>query len=117
MAIFDALLALLDPDVVLWAQPTAELADRSDSYMGHDGVRQYFADVERVWETFAVEPADWRVAGTGVICFGTASGVPREGEPTGDMPLFWVFQLRQGLITSVRVARTAADARRLAATG
>jgi ketosteroid isomerase-like protein len=110
----DAAAAVTDPDVTLYAQPTAELAQRREPYRGHEDLHRYFADVERVWRSFAVSPTDWRVAGTGVICFGTAEGVPREGEPTGPIPLFWVFQLRDERIYSVRVVRTAGEAQALA---
>ena len=110
----EAAVRLSHPGVSLYAEPTARLADRQEPYRGHDGIRRYFADVEQVWASFEVSPADWRVAGTGVICFGTAEGRPRDGEPTGPMPLFWVFQLRDELIVSCRVAHTASEATRLA---
>ena len=44
----EAALALLHPDVELWAQPTAERVRRAEPYHGHDGFRAYLADVDRV---------------------------------------------------------------------
>lgn len=106
--------AVLHPQVELWAQPTAELTDRTEPYRGREGFRRYLADVDRVWDEFAVEPADFRVAGAGVICFGHATGRPRGAAEARRTPVIWVFRLRDGLIVFCRVARTAAEATQLA---
>lgn len=109
----DAAAAVLHPDLEFWPQPTGELAGRREPYRGHDGFRRYLADVARVWEEFAVAPTDFRVAGAGVICFGHATGRPRGGAEERT-PVIWVFRLRDGLVVYCRVARTAAEATRLA---
>ncbi len=106
---------VLHPEVELWAQPTGELSGRREPYHGHEGFRRYLADVDRVWEEFEVEPADFRVAGAGVICFGHATGRPRGAAEARRTPVIWVFRLRDGLITFCRVARTAAEATLMAA--
>ena len=112
-ALFDAFAArdaeasalLLHPDVEFWAQPTGELARRDGPYRGHDGYREYLADVDRVWSAIDVEPQDFRVAGTGVIAFGRLRGIVRDtGEPA-DESLIWVFRLRDGLVVYGRVGR------------
>jgi ketosteroid isomerase-like protein len=107
--------AVLHPDVELWAQPTGELAGRSEPYRGHEGFRDYLADVERVWASFEVSPDDVRVAGAGVICFGHAEGRPRGTAEVRRTPVIWVFRLRDARIVFCRVARTAAEATSLAA--
>ncbi len=109
----DGCLAVLHPDVELWPQPTAELADRGEPYRGHDGFRAYLADVDRVWAEFAVDPGDERAAAGGVICFGAAEGVTRAGGERRRVPVIWVFRLREGKIVLCRIARTAAHARSL----
>ena len=109
-----AALELSHPDVELWAQPTAEVVERREPYRGHDGVRAYFADVERAWEAFSVEPNDFRVAGGGVIAFGHAEGRARGEHVARRLPVIWVFRLRDGLVVFCRVARTAAEATELA---
>jgi ketosteroid isomerase-like protein len=106
-------LALLHPEVELWAQPTAELTRRIERYRGRDGFREYLADVDRVWERFSVEQHDYRVAGGGVICFGAAEGRPRGADTVRRLPVVWVFRLRDGLVAYCRVARTAAEATEL----
>lgn len=110
----DAATAVLHPDLEFWAQPTGELAGRREPYRGHEGFRRYLADVDRVWEEFAVAPSDFRAAGPGVICFGHATGRPRGSAEELRVPVIWVFRLRQGRIVFCRVARTAAEATELA---
>ena len=111
----DAALAVLHPDVELWAQPTAERVQRPAPYRGHDGFREYLADVDRAWESFRVEPGDFRVAGGGVIAFGHAEGRARGADAAVRLPVIWVFRLRDGLVAFCRVARTAAEATEMAA--
>jgi len=112
----EATLALVHPDLEFWPQPTAERLGREEPYRGREGFREYLVDVDRAWERFAVEPDDFRVAGTGVIAFGHADAVPRGGEAARRLPVIWVFRLRDGLVASCRVARTAAEATDLAQT-
>jgi ketosteroid isomerase-like protein len=109
-----AAIAVLHPDVEFYPQPTGELAGRRQPYRGHDGFRRYLEDVDRVWDEFEVDPADFRVAGAGVICFGHATGRPRGSAERRRVPVIWVFRLREGLVVFCRVARTAAEATALA---
>ena len=109
----DSALAVVHPDAELWA-PTAQLAGRTAPYRGHDGIREYFADVDRLWEEFTVEPGDFRVTYGSVVCFGAAQGRVRGADTAQHLPVIWVFRLREGLIVSCRVARTAEGATELA---
>lgn len=110
----DDVVALSHPGIEIWAQPTAEQVGRTEPYRGHDGLRDYLADVDRAWTHFEVTPEDFRAAGQGVIVFGRGRG---RSAATGDeisVPLIWVFRLRDGLVVFCRVAKTAAEARELA---
>ena len=108
------MLALMHPEGELFAQPTAEQTGRREPYRGAEGFRAYLRDVDRVWERFAVDPGDLRVAGGGAMAFGWVEGTPRGGEPQVRVPCIWVIRERDGLIFSIKVARTAAEAQRLA---
>jgi ketosteroid isomerase-like protein len=110
----EAAIALLHPRLEFYPQPTGELAGRREPYRGHEGFRRYLTDVDRVWESFDVEPVDFRAAGAGVICFGHATGRPRDAAETRRVPVIWVFRLREDRIVFCRVARTAAEATALA---
>ena len=104
----EAALSLTHPEVEFWPQGTAERAQRADPYCGHDGLRRYFADVAEHWESLRVEPGDFRVAGAGVVAFGTAVG-RSEGRELRQ-PVIWVWKLRDGLVVYGRVVPTAAEA-------
>lgn len=107
--------AVLDPDMELWAQPTGEAVGRHEPYHGHDGWRAYLEDVDRAWAEFTVDPQDFRVAGSGVIAFGRAHGVRRDDGQRVDVPVIWVYRLRAGKVAYCRVAKTAAEAERMVA--
>ena len=102
----DAALAVAADDVQLWPQGTAQAAGREAPYRGHDGIRAYFADVARVWESLEVQPGELRAAAGGVIAFGTARGRTIAGDDL-EVPVIWVFQLRDGLVVSGRITNTA----------
>ncbi len=106
----DAALALVAPEFEFWPQGTAGRTGRGAPYNGPEGLREYFADVARVWEHLRVEPGDLRVAGGGVVAFGTAHGRAL-GEPAPvDVPVIWVFKVAGDRVTSARVVATAAEA-------
>jgi ketosteroid isomerase-like protein len=104
----DAALELFDPAVEFWPQGTAELAERTEPYRGHDGIRAYFRDVTTLWDELRVDPTDFRAAGGGVVVFGTAHG--RAGDRVLEQPVIWVWKIRAGRVLFGRVVATAADA-------
>jgi len=50
----DGALEVMHPEVEFSAPATQRLAEKHVSYRGHGGVRDYFADVARVWQTLEV---------------------------------------------------------------
>jgi ketosteroid isomerase-like protein len=106
----DAALALAEPDVEFWPEGTAQRAERTAPYRGHDGIRQYFDDVAAVWDELRVEPGELRVAGDGVVAFGTATGRPVGSDDEVGQPVIWLFKLRGGRVQHGRVVATAAEA-------
>src|SRR5688572_31279753 len=73
---------------------TAELAGRTEPYCGPDGVREYFADAERVWAELTLYADDIRAAADGVVVFGHVEGL-HGGEPLRRR-VVWVWELRDG---------------------
>ena len=104
----DAALALTDPEVEFWPQGTAQRVGRTEPYRGADGLRAYFADVAAQWDELRVQPDELRIAGNGVVAFGTAIG--RSGGEEVRQPVIWVWKLRDGRVLSGRVVATAAQA-------
>jgi ketosteroid isomerase-like protein len=109
----DAMLEELGPDVEFWG-PTSSIARQGEAYIGHEGMRQYFADVGKVWRTLEVVPHDFRDLGDRVLVFGRvyARG---EGGYISDSPTQWLWRIWGGKIVWGRVFTNRAEA--LAAAG
>ena len=109
-AIYDAfarrdiagMLVHLAPDCELYLRGTAEIAGRAEPYVGHEGVREYFADVEAIWDELLLYADDYRVLPGVVIVLGHVLG--RRGDQTARRFVMWTWRLSDGKATSVRVA-------------
>jgi ketosteroid isomerase-like protein len=97
-----AMLLHLAPDCELHLRGTAEIAGRSDPYVGREGVREYFADVEAVWDELVLYDDDYRVLPGVVIVLGHVLG--RRAGATARRFVMWTWRLSDGKATSVRVA-------------
>jgi ketosteroid isomerase-like protein len=96
------------PDVV-FEPVTARVVGGGEPYRGHDGMRAYLADADRVWQELRLSPdayyegADGAVVATGrVYAWGSGRVI--------DSPAGWLFRLRDGRITYGRVYETASGA-------
>lgn len=81
---------------------TAQAVGRTEPYVGHDGVREYFADADRVWDEFSLHADDIRVAGNGVVVFGHVRG--RAGDQILRRRVVWIWQVEGGQAVSMRVS-------------
>jgi ketosteroid isomerase-like protein len=103
----DAVLALADPDIEFTAV-TGEHAGRTDPYVGHEGLRQYFRDVAAVWEELRLTPRDFRASGDRILVTGKVSARSRSRTVSGSTG--WIWRVRDGKVTFVCVYASAADA-------
>ena len=103
----EAALALADADIEFSAV-TGDHAGRADPYRGHDGLRQYFRDVASVWEELRLTPRDFRASGDRILVTGRVSARSRSRTVSGWTG--WVWRVRGGKVTHVRVYASAADA-------
>lgn len=96
----DAALPLMTDDVVLELETTGRMAGRHEPYVGHDGVRDYFADILRIWDDIELMPERWDVVPDGIVVTGHARG------RIGPQELFaaarWEYVIREGRIAHVR---------------
>ena len=81
---------------------TARLAGRSGPYFGHDGLREYFRDVERVWQELVLHTEDIRVIPGSVIVIGHITG--RRQDVDVRRSSVWTWRVKDGRATSVKVA-------------
>ena len=89
------------PDIELRPAGTAARIGRTEPYRGHAGVRQYFADAERLWQDIQISARDFRATANGVIVFGQVEGTA-SGERVRRQ-VVWVWQVVDGKATSMRV--------------
>ncbi len=104
----DALLSLYDPAVEFL--PLTGTRVESGGYRGHQGVRDYFAEVEEIWDELRPYAVQVRTAGDQVVVVGGCAVRGRASGVVSDSPLAWVVTVRGGKITSHRGFRTAAEA-------
>jgi len=98
----DGMLRYIAPDWEIDLRGTAALVGRTEPYRGHQGMREYFADVERVWDELRLHAEDFRVIPGAVIVMGYAEGRV-DGEPVRRSAV-WTWKVSGGQATQVRVA-------------
>jgi ketosteroid isomerase-like protein len=96
----EGIVALMDPDGELF--PYAIDERRAEGYRGHEGLRQYVADVERLFDTFHVDIEDIRDAGDDVVvASGRLRGETHSGV-TVDMAAAWLWTVRDGRLARMQ---------------
>lgn len=98
----DAMLAAISDDCELFLEGTARLAGRTEPYRGHAGLREYLADVERLWEELVLHATDYRAVPGSVIVMGHITG-RREGLEVRRASV-WTWKVTAGRATSVKAA-------------
>jgi ketosteroid isomerase-like protein len=100
-----AMLERCHPDFVLRSFATAQRAERTTPYRGHEGVHAYLRDVATIWEELTLTPLTFRHAQESVIGFGRVEG-RRPGERVLGS-IMWVVRLHGDLIASIEVFQAA----------
>lgn len=75
---------------------TAEEAGRQSPYSGSQGLRDYLADVERIWEELLITPSRVERRDDQLLVIGRVYVRSRE-LGIRDMPVAWIWRLRDGL--------------------
>ena len=96
------MLALLSPDCELHLRGTQARIGREEPYRGHEGMREYYADVERTWEELVLFADDFRAIPGAVVVMGHIEGRIR-GEPVNRRSV-WTWKVKDGKATEVKVA-------------
>jgi ketosteroid isomerase-like protein len=92
---------------------TSDYAGRTTPYRGHEGIREYFRDVARVWDELRITATDFREIGGQVLVIGRVSARSHARLMSGSTGSVW--RVRGGKVVYGRVYASAEDA--LAATG
>lgn len=91
----EAIVALCSPRMEFFAV-TAEEVGRHAPYVGPNGLRDYFADVEQFWEELLITPGSVERRGDWLLVLGRVYVRNRE-LGIRDMPVAWVWRVEAGL--------------------
>lgn len=94
-------LDFIDPECEIHVDGTARAAGRQGPYVGHDGLRRYFADVEAVWQKLEIRADDFRVIPGSVVVMGHVEGLGYEGPFR--RAAMWTWRLENGRARFLRV--------------
>jgi ketosteroid isomerase-like protein len=96
----EGVLGLMDPDVEL---VTARAVLEGISYRGHEGFRQFVADMADDWEDYHPSSERFRDLGDGrVLVVGRFHARGKASGMEVDTPAAWVSEVREGKIVHVR---------------
>ncbi len=104
----EAAIEVSDESIEMWPQVIMTLAGREEPYRGHEGIREYYEDIERLFESFEIEVQSARVVKGGAAIFALSRGKPVGGKPI-EVPLMFVGRLKEGRVVYVRTHATLAD--------
>ena len=97
----EAALEHVHPEVTFAPEGTAQILGREAPYRGHAGMREYFADVDRLWDELTLHATAIRATGGAVVVFGHVEGTIDGREYRSEA--IWTWQIRGGKAVSGRV--------------
>jgi ketosteroid isomerase-like protein len=103
-----AIVALCAPEMEFLTVTGAE-AGHEAPYRGPDGLREYLADVERVWEALLITLGAVERRGSRLLAFGRVYVRSRE-LGIRDMPVAWIWDVEDGLFVRGEVFADPAEA-------
>ena len=95
-------LDFVSPECEIHVEGTVRAAGRRGPYVGHAGLRQYFADVEAVWADLKIHAEDFRVVPGSVIVMGHVEATNAQG--AFRRAAIWTWRLQAGRAVQMRVA-------------
>jgi serine phosphatase RsbU (regulator of sigma subunit)/ketosteroid isomerase-like protein len=113
----DEIVELCDERMEFFPVGTAEQIGRTAPYIGPDGLTEYLVDVERAWDELLIDPKVVERRGGSLLVRGRVYARSRH-LGIRDMPVAWIWDLRDGVFCRGEVFRDPEEAvRRLAAAG
>jgi ketosteroid isomerase-like protein len=95
-----AVLALMHPQVRVWVV-TGAVVREGRPYVGHAGIREYFSDVGRLWQSLELHPIETYESGDAVVVLGEVHAWGAAGELR--QPTVWTWKFTDGLVIDCRV--------------
>jgi serine phosphatase RsbU (regulator of sigma subunit)/ketosteroid isomerase-like protein len=103
-----AIVALCAPEMEFFAV-TGQEAGHEAPYRGPEGLREYLADVERIWEALLITPGTVERQKDRLLVLGRVHVRSRE-LGIRDMPVAWIWQVRDGFFVRGEVFTDPAEA-------
>jgi ketosteroid isomerase-like protein len=103
----EGVIELCDDDFLM---DMSERVFNPDTYRGHDGIRRFYEGVRDAWESYRWTVEETRVRGDSVVAMLHCQGQSRQGGPTVDWRVAWLWKLRRGRPVSLRFYRDRANA-------
>lgn len=91
----ESLVAFCSPRMEFYAVTGKEIG-RGAPYVGPEGLRDYFVDVERLWEELLITPGNVERRDDRLLVLGRVYVRNRE-LGIRDMPVAWIWQIEDGL--------------------
>jgi ketosteroid isomerase-like protein len=104
----ETIVALCSPRMEFLAV-TGEEVGREAPYSGREGLSEYLADVQRIWEELLITPSTVERRGGRLLVCGRAYVRSRE-LGIRDMPAAWIWEIRDGLFVRGEVFADPASA-------
>lgn len=95
----ETVLEQLDPQIVVREQ---ESLPYENIYRGHDGFKQLFADLNKVWADFSFSLEEVYDAGEIVVAVVRLRGKSKRSGESLDMPMVELWKMRDGKATECR---------------
>lgn len=97
----ETMLEFTDPEVEIHLV-TNLVAGRTEPYRGHEGVREYLADVDAVWDEVELQPRQFVELSPGrMLVLGRVRS--RRGATLTDIPNAWLWEAPNGRVSSIRL--------------
>ncbi len=96
----EAALTLIHPEVRLWVV-TSAVTREGRPYVGHPGIREYFSDVDRLWQSLELLPLELFENDDAVTVLGEVRARGSAGALR--QPTVWTWRFRGQLVIDCRV--------------
>jgi ketosteroid isomerase-like protein len=91
----ESMLETADPDIEF--VPLRSLVV-GGSYRGHEGIRQFFEDLDEEWENRVIRNEDFRESDDSVLLLGEFEARGKASGVEMHSPVAWLFELRGGKV-------------------
>jgi uncharacterized protein len=105
----DAMLETADPEIEF--VPLRSLVV-GGSYRGHDGIRQFFEDLEEEWENRSISREEFREHEDTVLLLGEFEAKGKASGVQMRSPVAWLFELRAGKVVRMHAYSSQEEALR-----